>query len=129
MIERIYTQGNRTIRLAAMIHVGDKEYYDGLAASVAPGRLIILAEGVSDDKKLLSGGIDYGKMAGFLGLSSQKEMHFGGNVIDEEELEAPRHYLQDTGGEKRAGEVDIIRADVDTGSFRPPTIIILNALG
>ncbi|MBV5341625.1 MAG: hypothetical protein J0665_19060 [Deltaproteobacteria bacterium] len=129
MTERVYTQGNRTIRLAAMIHMGDKEYYDALAASTASGRSIVLAEGISDDENLLHNSIDYGKMAGFLGLESQKEMHFGGSIIDAEELEAPRPISQNSAGENQPQPVDIFRADADANTFRPPTILILNAIG
>ncbi|MBC7963526.1 MAG: hypothetical protein H7Y05_11350, partial [Steroidobacteraceae bacterium] len=39
MTEKIYRRDNRTIRLAAMIHVGDRQYYDELAGSLAAGRL------------------------------------------------------------------------------------------
>ena len=71
MSERVYKRDNQTIRLAAMIHVGSSEYYHGVAKSIGRGRIIVLAEGVSDDKQLLTGGIDYGKMAAYLGLTSQ----------------------------------------------------------
>jgi len=124
MAERVYKRDDRTIRLAAMIHVGNKEFYDELAGSIAPGRIIVLAEGVSDDENLLASSIDYGKLADFLGLASQKEMSFRGRLIGAEELESPR-----AGDEKPAGEVDILRADVDISDFRPPTILFLNALG
>ncbi len=130
MIERVYKRDNRTIRLTAMIHVGNREYYDGLAGSVvAPGRSIILAEGVTDEGKLLRNSIDYGKMAGFLGLTSQKAMQYRGRVIEEEELEAPQRRSLGTVDEKKGGEVDILRADVDVSDFRPPTILVLNTAG
>jgi len=126
MTERVYTQGNRTIRLAAMIHIGNREYYDDLTGSIAQGRTIVLAEGVSDSSNLLRNSIDYGKMAGFLGLTSQKEMRFRGNIIGEEELESPRAGYRD---EKRSLATDIIRADMDVSDFRPPTLLLLNAIG
>jgi len=129
MAERVYKRDNRTIRLAAMIHVGNKEFYDELAGSIAPGRIIVLVEGVSDDENLLAGSIDYGKMAGYLGLTSQKEMHFRGRVIEPEELESPRLRSRKAGDGKPAGEVDILRADVDASDLRPPTILLLNAMG
>src|SRR6185369_9184349 len=124
MAERVYKRDNRTIRLAAMIHVGNKEFYDELAGSIAPGRIIVLVEGVSDDENLLAGSIDYGKMAGYLGLTSQKEMHFRGRVIEPEELESPRLRSRKAGDGKPAGEVDILRADVDASDLRPPTILL-----
>lgn len=129
MTERVYRRDNRTIRLAAMVHVGNKKYYDELAGSVAPGRIIILAEGVSDDENLLRDRIDYGRMAGFLGLTSQKELRFRGRIIDAEELESTPPRSGSTGNDKQAGSVDILRADVDVSDFRPPTILLLNALG
>lgn len=129
MTERVYRRDNRTIRLAAMIHIGDRKYYDGMAGSLAPGRTIILAEGVSDTDNLLRNSIDYGKMAGYLGLASQHQMHFQGRNIDEEEFETPRRHPRSAGGEKQEGGIDILRADLDVSDFRPPTILILNALG
>jgi len=110
-----------------MIHVGEKEYYDELAESVAPGRTIVLAEGVSDDDNLLRNRFDYGKLAGFLGLSSQEKMLFRGRLIEAEDFHRPR--LRPRGGEREPAEPDILRADVDVSSFRPPTIQLLDALG
>ena len=126
MTERIYKRAdNRTIRLAAMIHVGNKGYYEELAQSVATGKIIVLAEGVTDDKHLLQNSIDYGKVAGFLGLTSQDKMLFRGRLIDEKELLTPGGLV--TGNP--AGEADILRADVDVSGFRPATLSFLNAIG
>ncbi|HXC93143.1 MAG TPA: hypothetical protein VN652_03980, partial [Geobacteraceae bacterium] len=124
MAERVYRRDNRTIRLAAMIHVGSREFYDELVRSIAPARIIVLAEGVSDDENLLASSLDYGKMAGYLGLTSQKEMHFRGRDIEPEELDLPR-----PGAGDGKTQVDILRADVDVSDLRPPTIHLLNAVG
>lgn len=129
MTERVYTRDNRTIRLTAMIHVGNSEYYDGVAESIGTDRTIVLAEGVTDDKGLLAGDINYGKMAGYLGLTSQHEMQLKGRVIEAEDLESPRTGSSGAGEEKPKSEVDILRADADVSNFRPPTILLLNALG
>ena len=130
MTERIYQRGNRTVRLAAMIHVGDKNYYDALSASIVPGRTIVLAEGVSDNSQLLQNSLDYGKMAGFLGLTSQKQMHIPGRIIDVKELDQPARRTAKPGEkEKQPEQTDIVMADVDVSSFRPPTILLLNAVG
>lgn len=129
MTEKVYRRDNRTIRLAAMIHVGNREYYDELAGSLVPDRTIVLAEGVSDDGNLLRNSIDYGKVAGFLGLTSQHEMRFRGRLVEAEELEAPRPDSSGNENEKKAGSADILRADVDVSDFRPPTILLLDALG
>ena len=124
MTERVYRRDNRTIRLVGMIHLGERQYYDDLVGSVAPGRTIVLAEGVTDDRKLLRNRLDYGKIAGVLGLTSQEKMLFRGRLIGEEDLEGapPR-------GAAKPGPVHILRADVDVSSFRPQTIHFLDALG
>jgi hypothetical protein len=128
MTEKIYRRGNKTIRLAGMIHVGEKEYYDSLVRSVAPGRTIVLAEGVTDKDDLLRDKPQYDKVAGYLGLSSQHDkLHFSGRVIDEDELDEPES--QSSAGAKAQGGLDILRADVDVSSFHPPTIAFLNELG
>lgn len=125
MDERIYRRDGKTIRLAAMIHVGNREYYEDLAKSITSGRTIVLAEGVTDKGNILHNSIDYEKVAGFLGLTSQREMHFGGRLIEPEELDSPRLRWDER---KMTGQTDILRADVDTGDFRPPTILFLNAV-
>jgi hypothetical protein len=127
MTERIYRRDAKTIRLAAMIHVGNRKYYQDLANSFTSGRTIILAEGVSDEGNVLRNSIDYEKVAGFLGLTSQREMRFGGRFIEPEELDAPR--LPPEGAERLTGQTDVLRADVDAGEFRPPTILLLGAVG
>jgi len=129
MAERVYQRDNRTIRLAAMIHVGDREYYDGVAKSIGTGRTVVLAEGVSDARQLLTSSIDYGKMAGYLGLTSQKEMQLSGRIIAAEDLDSPRIGSTSAEKGKPGSEVDILRADADVSDFRPPTIQLLNAVG
>jgi hypothetical protein len=129
MTERVYKKDNRTIRLAAMIHIGNREYYEDLTDSIDQRRTIVLAEGVSDVRKLLHNSIDYGKVAGFLGLTSQNEMSFRGRIIGAKDLESPRSDSRGAGNEKLTGTADILRADVDVSDFRPPTILLLNALG
>ncbi|HEX2770228.1 MAG TPA: hypothetical protein VHN12_13205, partial [Geobacteraceae bacterium] len=129
MTDRVYRRDNRTIRLAGMIHVGEKEYYDALAGSVAPGRTIVLAEGVTDDKHLLRNRLNYGRVAGFLGLTSQEKMLFRGKLIKPEALEARRVRSRGMGEKEQAGPADILRADVDVSAFRPPTILFLNTFG
>lgn len=129
MTERVYRRDERTIRLAAMIHVGNREYYRGLTELAAPGRVIVLAEGVSDKRKLLQNRIDYGKLAGYLGLTAQKEMLFKGRLIEPEELDTTRPFPDKQGDNKQAAEPDILRADLDISDFRPETILILDTIG
>ena len=125
MIERSYKRGDRTIRLASMIHIGEKKYYEDVARLVVSGRTLVLAEGVSDEKGMLQNRFDYGKVAGFLGLTSQEKMLFAGRVIDAKELDAPRGREETA----KAGAPDILRADVDLSTFRPETMLLLDAMG
>lgn len=126
MTERVFKRDGRTIRLAAMIHVGDKEYYEDLADSVVPGRTIVLAEGVTDDENLLRNRLDYGKVGGFLGLTSQDTMQIAGRSIEADELEKVPPVKNS--GKKEQDEPDILRADVDVSAFRPPTILVLDTM-
>ena len=129
MTERSYVRDNRTVRLAAMIHIGSRDYYRSISDSVLPGRTLVLAEGVSDRERLLKHGLDYGKVAGLMGLDAQNKMLFKGRVLDREELEggdAPRETPEDTSVHN---EPDILRADVDVSLFRPETVTFLNAVG
>jgi hypothetical protein len=127
MVERVYQSGNKTIRLTAMIHVGEQDYYEKLADTATTGRTIILAEGVTDSGSLLKSGLDYRKVAGYLGLTSQEKMCLKGRLIDEADLDEPESAESDD-CEVGDGAV-ILRADVDISSFRPQTIRILNELG
>lgn len=129
MTERVYRRGNKTVRLAGMIHVGEKRYYDELVGSVAPGRTIVLAEGVTDDENLLRNRLDYGKVAGFLGLASQEKMHFRGREIDEDEFEKTPFRAGTIAERETGGPADILRADVDISTFRPSTIRFIDELG
>lgn len=119
MTERIYERCGKTVRLPAMIHIGNREYYAGLTNQTAPGRVVILAEGVSDNRNLLHNGVDYGKIADYMGLVTQKEMHFNGRIIENSELDSPP--------DGRC--IDIIRADADVSDFHQPTILLLDAIG
>jgi len=129
MSERLYCRDKRTIRLAGMIHVGEKGYYDELGGSVAQGRTIVLAEGVTDDKGRLRSRLDYGRVAGLLGLTSQEELRFRGRLIGPEALDEPRVLSPDAQERGGAGPADILRADVDVSAFRQPTILFLNTMG
>ena len=89
----------------------------------------MLAEGVSDDGNLLRNRLDYGRVANFLGLTSQEKMHFRGRVIEADALDSPQVRSKSEGKKDQSGLVDILRADVDVSAFRPPTILFINTIG
>lgn len=124
MSEKVYRKGDKVVRLISMIHVGEKQYYDKVLQQRYPGRTIVLAEGVTDDKGLLRSRLDYGKFAGYLGLSTQKDqMLLKGRPVKASELEETG--LQEPGN----GQPDILRADVDISTFHPSTVRFLDELG
>ena len=120
MTERTYQRGNKQIRLVGMIHLGQEEYYDDLLVSIPGHQTLILAEGVSDKKNLLTERFSYGKLAGLLGLTSQEGVHFQGKLIDAAELDKAKDENQNI--------PDILRADIDLQQFDPRTLEVLNAL-
>ncbi len=90
----------KTIELFPMSHVADSDFYQKVSESF-PTNSIILMEGVTDNKNLLTNKITYKRMAASLGLAEQHESF------------APSR-----------GEV--ARADVDVSDFAPTTIGLLN---
>jgi hypothetical protein len=90
----------RTIELFPMAHVADAGFYQKVSASF-PTNSVVLMEGVTDEKHLLTNKISYKRMAQALGLSEQHEQF------------APSR-----------GET--VRADVDVDQFAPSTINLLN---
>ncbi len=121
MIEKVYVQAEKEIRLAGMIHLGREGYYAALADSFNAGQSLLLAEGVSDTQGLLRGQFSYGNLADLLGLASQEEFRFPGRLIDVESLDLPLTTEADI--------PDILRADIDLQEFDPRSVEVLNALG
>lgn len=123
MAERVYRREDKTIRLAAMVHVGKQEYYRELADSIHLDRTIVLVEGVSDRDHLLQHRFDYSRVGEALGLVSQNELKFDGRLITLDELE------QRTGEDSDPSVPHILQADVDINRFDPKTVEFLNMLG
>lgn len=121
MTERSYYRNGQEVRLAGMMHVGKKEYYQDLADSISSRAAIILAEGVTDRDHLLEHNFDYSKLAGVIGTSSQDQMQIDANPVDLDDLEQ----LPAGSGDKP----DIAWADIDLNRFEPQTIEFLNAIG
>ena len=90
----------KTIQLFPMSHIGEPDFYRKLSQSF-PTNSIILMEGVTDDRNLLTNKITYKRMATSLGLAEQHE-EFN-----------PTH-----------GE--LVPADVDVEQFTANTIGLLN---
>lgn len=89
------------IQLFPMAHIGEPDFYRKLSESF-PTNSIVLMEGVTDNRQLLTNKITYQRMATSLGLAEQqKEFKPRGTIV---------------------------RADVDVGQFAPSTIDFLNVV-
>ena len=120
MVERSYHRGDKEVRLAGMMHIGNEDYFTDLAASMEGKNTIILAEGVTDQDGLLKKGFNYNELAGVIGLTSQDTMQLDANPVDLNAIDAsPASH----------GKPDIARADVDLSQFEDSTVAFLNALG
>lgn len=91
----------KRIKLVPMAHIAEPEFYRALAQSF-PTNALILMEGVTDNRDLLTNKISYHRAAAALGLAEQQR-----------EFKPRRERL--------------VRADVDVEVFAPSTIDLLNA--
>ena len=99
-VKKYVRADGKVIELFPMAHVADAGFYRQVEKTF-PTNSIILLEGVTDDKNLLTNKLSYQRMAKSLGLSEQKA-----------------EFAPDRG---RA-----VRADVDVSRFTPETIACLN---
>jgi len=90
----------KTIQLFPMSHIGEPEFYRKLSESF-PTNSLILMEGVSDDRDLLTNKISYKRMATSLGLAEQQK-------------------------EFKPNRGEVVPADVDVEQFGTNTIDFLN---
>ena len=99
-VRKYVRQDGKTVQLVPMAHVGEARFYQELSRSF-PTNAVVLMEGVSDDKNLLTNNITYKRMAKSLGLAEQQE-------------------------EFNPVQVEMVMADVDVSQFTPNTIGFLN---
>jgi hypothetical protein len=98
--ERKYVRDDgKVIQLIPMSHIGEPDFYQKLAGSF-PTNSIILMEGVTDDRSLLTNKLTYERTAASLGVAEQQKVF------------RPRGHR--------------VRADVDIAQFATNTIDFLN---
>lgn len=117
-----YHDDGKVVRLVAMMHIARKGYYQELVASLPAKGTIILAEGVTDQDRLLKSRFQYGRLANLVGLSSQETMKLDGNLLELDDLEPADERERDQ------AKPDIVQADVDINRFAPQTIEFINVL-
>ena len=101
-VRKYIRNDGKTVELFPMAHVADARFYRNVS-QLFPTNSIILMEGVTDEKNLLTNKISYRRMAKSLGLTEQRQAF------------APRR-----------GEM--MDADVDVDQFTPDTIDFLNLI-
>ena len=99
-VRKYVRDDGKTIQLYPMSHIADDVFYRKVEKSF-PTNAIVLLEGVSDEKHLLTNKISYKKIAENLGLSEQHE-------------------------DFKPARGRNVRADVDIDQFSPATIQVLN---
>ncbi|SPE52599.1 conserved membrane hypothetical protein [Verrucomicrobia bacterium] len=99
-VRKYVRNDGKTIHLCPMAHVGEPDFYRKLSRSFATNSIILL-EGVTDNKNLLTNRLSYRRMATSLGLAEQE-----------------------TAFEPSRGE--LVAADVDVEQFTTQTIDFLN---
>jgi len=99
-VRKYVRNDGKTIQLFPMAHVADAAFYQKVSKSF-PTNSIVLLEGVTDDKNLLTNHITYKRMATALGLGEQHE-------------------------DFKPVQGEMVRADVDTAQFSTNTIALLN---
>jgi len=86
-VRQYVRQDGKTIRLVPMAHVGEAAFYRQVSQSF-PTNAVVLMEGVTDTRNLLTNKITYRRMAASLGLAEQQK-------------------------EFKPARVELVRADVD----------------
>ena len=80
-IRKFIRDDRKTVWLVPMSHIGGAKYYETLSKSLPKGS-VVLMEGVSDRKKLLTNPISYARAATVLGLTEQrKKFQIPGKIV------------------------------------------------
>jgi hypothetical protein len=99
-VRKYVRNDGKTVQLVPMAHIGEADFYRKLSASF-PTNSIILMEGVTDNRNLLTNKLSYKRMATSLGLVEQQR-------------------------EFKPSQGEMVRADVDVEQFTTNTIDFLN---
>lgn len=136
--ETVLRRDDKVVHLVAMVHFAEPRFYRELYASMPPGSLI-LAEGITDDKGVLTNGLRYNNAARALGLETQDVFQ---RLLQEQAR--PVKSEGSVPSSKSDGRTqpppppaappaptgpDVVRADVDASDFSPSTIRFLQRVG
>jgi hypothetical protein len=121
--ERTYSRDVKTIHLVAMMHIGNKEYYDELSHFLSSGSTIVLAEGVTDDTGIIKNFPSYSKFADFIGLDTQENMVMHGKMLEYDDLSTPDD------DPASMIETGIVRADIDSQDLSEDALEFVQNVG
>jgi hypothetical protein len=119
--ESVLTKDGRTVRLVAMAHYGEQDFYRALFDEMPP-RSLVLAEGITDREKRLKGFPSLSRIAKTLGLTSQPNPA----AIRSRVLDAAG--ANGSAAPTAAERPDVVVADVDVSQFSETTLDVLHEL-
>ncbi len=126
--ERVFSNNEKQhVHLIGMVHMGESDAYKSLFNNFSPDALV-LAEGVTDKKGLLTGNLSYKRVAKILGLEQQPALQQIGETESNITTPLGSENIPDEDSEAILKEhPDILYADSDIGDFSKFTIQFLNA--
>lgn len=137
--ETVLENGTQKVRLIAMMHIGEPQFYRDLFSTFPAGSLV-LSEGVSDRENRLAGNFSYQRVAETLGLSRQPQLSAAGAVV--EEGSAPQATTPQQQADPQTAEPveqplapaakttpEVVRADIDVSELSDVTVRILTKVG
>ncbi len=123
--ERHFKRDNQEIRLIGMVHIAQPSFYDSIA-DLLPAKepAVMLMEGVTDSKNLLTSSFSYSKLASLLGLAAQSESDLRRAPGDSKRVGPQRGLVL-----KAGHHIEYRHADVDISELQPFTLQFIQNLG
>lgn len=134
--ETVLDNGTQKVRLIAMMHIGEPQFYRQLFGTFPAGSLV-LSEGVSDRENRLAGNFSYQRVAEALGLARQPQLsEVTGAAVEEGDAPVPPASEKDATPaqppqQPQAAKTtpDVVRADMDLSELSETSIRILMKTG
>ncbi|MES2570847.1 MAG: hypothetical protein V4710_12445, partial [Verrucomicrobiota bacterium] len=137
MEERRFQRTDKEIRLVAMVHIAQRDFYEEIANTLPENAsAVVLLEGVTDEKNLLKKKFGYANIANALGLTSQADSSFQKKAMvpappppPEPPAGEPAEQPVETKIAEGPPQIEYLSGDVDVSVFQPATLRFLEALG
>jgi len=133
LTEKSYRRESQAINLVAMVHIGEQTYYEDLKNSPVNTGTVILTEGVTDRNRLAKNFPSHTSVGRMLGLASQPELPFDGELIDYDLNSGRWTALEETQEQEQvysdAAIPKVLNADLDIEDLSPETVEYLSEMG